>query len=293
MEMTQSFYMSPTKSERHLRHRVFEVDFLRGFDIFLMVLLHGCCAFEAIGPGLVIVPPGNANLPWVQKSVDFASSVFATIDYGNLWILEFFFSSLFMFLCGISCSFSHNNYERGVKLGFVALAMTLLLEFGDYAFHLDVHIYLGILHSLAIGILLYTLIDHFFPSYWVDYGIGIVFAIADIITVYFVYKGGDFIGMPTADLPREWYKLVIGSARYGDDYFSPINTCAFLFLGATVGKTLYKNKKSVLPAEMPTKWAAPILWCGSNSLLLYVFHMPFFYLLLALILLPFGYHLAL
>jgi|SRR5574344_344597 len=298
MDKALSYYLNPAQTERHAHHRVFEIDFLRGFDIFLMVLLHGCCAFADVGPGRLIAPISGQDLPGVIAARDFAYfGVFSTIDYGNLWVLEFFFSSLFMFLCGISCSFSHNNYERGIKLSFVALALTLILEFGDFAFHLNIHIYLGILHALAIGILFYALIDHYFPSFWVDYAIGIGLAIANIVTVYFAYSGtgGLYspISMPEANLPREWYKLLLGTARFGDDYFSPINTSTFIFLGATVGKTYYKDKESHLPPYFPTKWATPILWCGSNSLLLYVLHMPFFYLLLALILFPFGYRLAL
>jgi uncharacterized membrane protein len=308
METALTYFLPPLKKQRHKFERIFEIDFLRGFAIFLMILLHGCCAFGDVYPGgLITLPGASENLPGVQKAIDFAftypNGVFALIDYGNLWILEFFFSSLFMFLCGISCSFSHNNYERGIKLAFVSLFITLMLELLDQIFHLDIHIYCGILQSLALGILVYALIDHFCGSYLLDFILGTVFAILDIVTVYFVYSGINTISMAEATLPTaspmtgEYSKqllhfiaqLLSGTGRYGADYFSPVNTFAFVFLGATVGKTLYRNKQSVLRHNIPTAWAKPILWCGSNSLIVYVFHMPFFYLLLALILLPFGY----
>jgi uncharacterized membrane protein len=295
MEQAQSISLPAFKSERHHKERIFEIDFLRGFAIFLMIMLHGCCAFFDIGPGkMIALPDRQPNPAEMERVVHFFSTVFATIDFGNLWILEFFFSGMFMFLCGISCSFAKSNYERGLQLAFVSVGLTLTLEIADYFLRLNpgFHIVMGILHSMTLGILFYALIDHFFPSFWVDYAIGIILAIADMVIVYFVYSGSDSVGMvSTTDPVNDWWKLLLGLARYGDDYFSPINTGAFIFLGATVGKTLYHSKKSILPSNFPTRWAKPILWCGSNSLIIYVFHMPFFYLLLLLILLPFGYRL--
>jgi Predicted membrane protein len=293
MVKAQSASLPYFQSSRKNHSRIFEIDFLRGFAIFLMIALHACCVFADVGPHGMISLPNNAdNLPWVEKTVDFAYwKVFCTIDFGNLWILEFFFSSLFMFLCGVSCSFSHSNFSRGLKLAALSLAMTLALEIADTAFGLNIHIYLGILHSMAIGILFYTLVDHFWKSYWVDYGFGILFSIFDMLIFYFTYTGVNTVSATEAILPQDWWQLFLGTRRSGADYFSPVNTLAFIFLGATVGKTLYHNKKSFLPASFPTAWAKPILWCGSNSLLIYIFHMPFFYALVTLILLPFGYRL--
>jgi uncharacterized membrane protein len=291
MGTIQSYYLPPERTERHKKSRIFEVDFLRGFAIFLMIALHGCCAFEEVGPGLLIAPPsGEGNPAWIQKTIDFTSGVFNLIDYGNLWILEFFFSSLFMLLCGISCSFSSSNLQRGLKLASLSLGMTILLEIADRLIGLNLHIYIGILHSMSIAILLYALVDRFFKSYWVDYGIGIAFALLDIVISYYCYSmDGQIIHFTEAEIPSEWWKMLIGIGRAGDDYFSPVNTCAFVFLGATIGKTLYRNKQSLLRNDFPTAWAKPILWCGSNSLLIYALHMPFFYFLLSLIYFPFGY----
>jgi uncharacterized membrane protein len=293
MEQAQSIVLPAFKSERHQKERVFEIDFLRGFAIFLMVLLHGCCVFYDVRPGgMISLPNGQQNPDNLERVFQFFLHVFGAIDYGNLWVLEFFFSGMFMFLCGVSCSFSRSNFKRGIQLAFVSLALTFLLETADFLFHTDLHVVMGILHSMTIGILLYAFVDHFFPNFWVDYAIGIAFATADIAIAYFAYSGVTYISMPTASEAERW-KLLFGLARFGDDYFSPINTTAFIFLGATVGKTLYRSKKSFLPADFPTGWAKPILWCGSNSLLIYALHMPFFYLLVLLILLPFGYRLNL
>lgn len=128
------------------KERVFEIDFLRGFDIFLMILVH---ATFTLGFGATIVFTWPNGMPlWINKSIDFFRFIFVaitqpagsasnaflmhTIGYSattNLFSLEAFFAGLFMFLCGISCTFSESNLSRGMKLAFVSALMTIGLEF--------------------------------------------------------------------------------------------------------------------------------------------------------------------
>lgn len=168
--------------------------------------------------------------------------------------------------------------------------MTLALEGADRFFGLGVHIYLGILHSLAIAMLLYSLIDYFWKSYWVDYGVGILFTIALAVTLYLSNGPLDWEDL-THSFPKDSWKLLVGMARAGDDYFSPMLTCALMFLGATVGKTVYKNRKPLTPAWFPKAWATPVLFLGQHSLEAYILHQPLSILSLWIILAPFGYHL--
>src|SRR5574344_1365856 len=110
MEKAQTITLPAFKSERHKKERVFEIDFLRGFAIFLMILLHGCCVFYDVGPhGMIRLPDQQPNPENIERVAQFFLHVFGAIDYGNLWILEFFFSGMFMFLCGISCAFAKSN----------------------------------------------------------------------------------------------------------------------------------------------------------------------------------------
>jgi uncharacterized membrane protein len=271
------------------RERVFEIDFLRGFDIFLMLLLHFCYDLSAIN--LFFKAPSTGALPWVEGMRSFGASVFLMIDIGELFSLEFFFSGLFMFLSGISCSFSHSNFTRAIKLSYVALLMTLALEFADRFTGLNVHIYLGILHSLAIAMLLYSFVDHFWKSFWVDYGVGIFFTILLAVTLYLSNGPLDWADL-TGVFPKDGWKLLVGMARAGDDYFSPMLTCALMFLGAVVGKTVYHSRKPLTPAWFPKKWATPILFLGQHSLEAYILHQPASILALWIILAPFGYRLG-
>jgi uncharacterized membrane protein len=271
------------------RERVFEIDFLRGFDILLMVLLHFCYDLSAINA--FFKAPASGSLPWVKGMISFGGTIFQLIDFGELFSLEFFFSGLFMFLSGISCSFSHSNFTRGIKLSFVAVLMTLALECADHFTGLDVHIYLGILHSLAIAMLLYSFVDHFWKSYWVDYGVGIAFTIALGLTLYYS-DCAVYYDYPVTNLPKDGWKLLLGLGHAGDDYFSPLLTCTLMFLGAVVGKTLYRKRQPLTPAWFPKKWANPILFLGQHSLEAYILHQPLSILALWIILAPFGYRLG-
>lgn len=76
------------------------------------------------------------------------------------WLFQFFnpaepfFAGLFIFICGISCRLSHNNWKRGALLALVAAGMSLFL----YLFMREQMIWFGVLHFLAVSILLFALL---------------------------------------------------------------------------------------------------------------------------------------
>jgi uncharacterized membrane protein len=299
MSATIAIIQLPARTLKPKGDRVFEIDFLRGFDIFLMVALHFCCDLYFINRFYSRAPELTANPAWVQAMKDFGALVFLTIEGGSLFVLEFFFSGLFMFLSGVSCAFSHSNIQRAIKLGFVSILMTILLEGADLLLPSgnQIHIWLGILQSMAIAMFLYSVFDYFFPSFWADYAMAIVFVALVGWSIYLVngplnseVAGRIYnVRFLTAKIPEEGWKLLFGLRSYGDDYFSPITTLALFFLGAVVGKTLYRGKHSFLPSWLPKKWASPVLWLGSHSLEVYLLHQPVCYLILLMILAPAGF----
>ena len=206
-----------------------------------------------------------------------------------------------MFLSGISSTFSHGNIKRGIQLGIFSVLMTIFLETIDLFLPLHVHIYMGILHALAIGMIIYGLVDFFFKNKWVDFGMGVLFAVAVIITTYISYEMSPGNNRPYIDLTSnlvtlatssKWdqsWKLFFGLAAAGDDYFSPLLTTCLMFLGAALGKLLYPAKKSLIKKDFPTTWAKPILFLGRHSLYVYILHQVVFIVVIFLFLLPFGY----
>lgn len=88
-------------------NRIGLMDDLRGFCVFCMIFYHGfLLAFQSFG----IVAGGQAY--------DFFRPV------------QPIFAGIFILLCGISCRLSHSNWERGLKLFGVALAINLITILG-------------------------------------------------------------------------------------------------------------------------------------------------------------------
>ena len=121
--------LAPARAISHpkeKRGRIFEIDFLRGVAIILMVALHFCYTlgygpkdFYGIGIGKepewyvpfarfcrfifcsITQPKGSSVLDFWDKTL--------LNGYTNLHCLEIFWSGMFMFLAGLSCTLSKNN----------------------------------------------------------------------------------------------------------------------------------------------------------------------------------------
>lgn len=315
------------------KNRIFEIDFMRGFDVTLMILIHGLCSFGIIaeeGVFGIINPPAGGPTGWAREFCTFSDNVFFAITqqrganwFGevnalgqpimtHLYSLEVIFAGLFVFLSGISCAFARNNFERGVKLLCVATGMTMILYIGDCLFGTGVEIYMGILHAMAIAIIVYSFFNHFFPKWWQTFIAALLLSVFMLVTVYYsrAYDASDPINVgyyyvntfevrTSGSLiggnlkinfinPQNYLLMFIGMAYGGADSFSPLMLTTVLFYGAIVGKTLYANKKSIIKTNFPKGWAKPILFLGRHSLFVYIFHQPIFYIIFAILLLLFG-----
>ena len=121
-------------------NRIGLMDDLRGFCVFCMIFYHGfLLAFQSFG----IVAGGQAY--------DFFRPV------------QPIFAGIFILLCGISCRLSHSNWERGLKLFGVALAINLITILGlpqleRFGFDFSgTEIWFGILNLLSVSILFFAL----------------------------------------------------------------------------------------------------------------------------------------
>ena len=299
----------PLRLKKSKGKRIFEIDLLRGVAIFLMILIHAC---YSLGYGLdvfFVLPP---NCPsWIRGSQGFFKFIFFAItqpdgakamvfnpyNYNlntNLFCLEAFFAGTFMFLSGISCSFSRSNAKRGVALAYVSALMTVFFECVSTFMGINFHIWLGILHSLAFALIVYSIFDHFFHEWWQHLLFVIPLTAINFFVMLKAYPDNKMIVLDPTSAKNifDWFDnvsgLLVGRFRYGDDYFPPFLITLVVFLGGIVGKTLYKEKKSLLPDSFPTAWAKPIIFIGKHTLIIYLTHQVIIYILMAFVLLPMG-----
>lgn len=264
--------------------RIAEVDFLRGFSLFLMFLDHLCYDLSYWPAALQSVCKNYfaINSPFVEQASLFGYQIFYTTEWRM--ILHCIFAGIFMFICGVSCALSHNNQKRTFGLGIVAL----LLNLGFYAAAVNLndeslYVYIGILNALFIGLLAYDLVDFFFKSWKADLLAGSLFL---VFTCVFVSPNPVFY-YDYQEVWRHFGDLFLGRAAAGADYARPLAAITLVFLGAGVGKLLYgKEKKSYLP------WLShlePFPFLGRHSLGSYLLHQPILFAILALISLCLGY----
>lgn len=107
-------------------NRIWEIDFLRGTALLLMIFYHLC--FDLV--------------EFYGYSIDYKG--------GLIYFIGKLASTLFIILAGISSSFSKNNRKRSLKILFYALIITL----ATYVFDSSTYIRFGILHLLGISVFL-------------------------------------------------------------------------------------------------------------------------------------------
>jgi uncharacterized membrane protein len=228
--------------------RVWEIDFLRGVAILLVIGYHLLYDLgEFVGAG---------------RFLGFTTDL-STVAWT---VAQHFFAGLFVLLSGVSCTLSRSNVRRGLRLLAVALALTVatyLIAVWLHLFDPSDTIFFGILHCLAVSMLLYG-------------------AAFEKIGAAVCAAAGAIVLALTAALPalkavpalRTDLLLPLGLHSPGFsslDYFPLIPWLGVFLAGAALGKSVYASKRSLLP------WSPPVTFvnaAGRHSLLIYIVHQP-------------------
>ncbi|MBR1748043.1 MAG: DUF1624 domain-containing protein [Clostridia bacterium] len=265
-----------------VKNRVWEVDFIRGLAILLVVWDHAMYDFARNFP--LWATGGNEFLYTVTR---FAS------DYLNgglrfLWRPAFLF--LFFFTSGLCTALSKNNLFRGLRLWAVACAVSVVTYAvealsGEYAFAL-----FGVLHCLAVCVLsfcpvyylvkgLTALVSHVRKrpydtamERWVLTALCLILS-GVFVTLHFVYN------VRLSEMVR-YYATVRSDSKiiglflvnekwWTADYFPLLPFIAFFYLGAGLSRVLYEKKRSLFPL-LDGYWNKPFCFVGRRSLVVYL-----------------------
>lgn len=273
--------------------RVLEIDFFRGLPIFLVVLFHFGWSFAFLITSFSNYFQVIRDYPNIYQFVRWLYNVVLANDGIIHEYIVPLVGGLFIFICGVSSSFSKNNLKRAIQLDVVALLISGVTLILYQFFDIDCYIDFGVIHLMGVSITLYALIELFFKKvlksevpFWFTFLIAIVifyfsirrFSGYDPLTNEFI----DFWPIKHIDgLPAERYSSpmnyiyeMIGKYSGTTDWWSIFPYTGVVFLGITIGKIVYgKDKKTKLPflKIWPFK---PILFIGRHTMWVYLIHQP-------------------
>ena len=263
--------------------RIWELDFLRGFTILLMVIDHFMFDIAYIFYPVWSVKGGGAA----------AVAKFASMwwDHGLSWVgatrdvVQVIALCIFFGLCGGSTIFSRDNPTRAMKTLLAASVITLgtflaskltIIEPGDV-------ITFGVLHMLSFATLIVAAV--YALTRLVGKRSDLVFFIVSAVLAGLVFLADALIGRAHVTY-NEWlmplHHAFADPAWTGGDYFPLIPYLGYAFAGAAVITLLYGKGKSLLP-KMDGGWNRPFRFVGRHTLLVVLAHQVAAFLLLALV----------
>lgn len=252
------------------KERVFELDVLRGIAVIAMIIDHfTLMVYYSEGyngwASYIFSNFNEIDSKWLNTFInlccDFQDGTFRLVCH-------YIFCTLFLALCGISCSFSKSNFKRGFKVliaGFIVTVATTIISLVSGE---DLYIIFGILSTLAVSILMVAVVEKYFNNKWVYLTIGII-----LILWGFLIHWCDVprINSITEIGPFELVEIILGYKLFGADCFGLLPCAGVVFVGMFIGKTIYKDRKSIMP-RLDGKWKLPFTFIGNNALLIYLLH---------------------
>jgi uncharacterized membrane protein len=223
------------------RTRIWEIDFLRGVSIILMVGYH--LLFDL------------GDMVGLKSFLGFSTNLST-----RAWtIAEYFFAGLFVVLSGISSTLSRSNVRRAIRL----FAFALLVTAATFVFDRSSTILFGILHCLAVSILIYGLTLE-------KAGAAACAAAGAAVIVLSAVLPVALKGVPIRFdwlLPFGIHKPNFSSF----DYFPLLPWLGIFLAGTALGKSVYAPRRSLIPKRLPVSF---VNIAGRHSLLIYIVHQP-------------------
>ena len=234
----------------NFKSRIWELDALRGVCIACVIGVHFLFDLSFFG-GLDLTLPA-----WY---------VFLQ-EYGG---------AIFVVLSGVCVTLGSKSVRRGLIVFACGMLITAV-TYGMYRLGMsgaDVVVKFGVLHLLGVCMLVYPAFKKLPPAMLTVLGLVIA------ITCYAI-RG--------VVVPQHWL-FPLGLTYEGftsSDYFPLFPQLGYFLIGAAIGKTAYREKRTLLPgAFQQTPVARFFCWCGRQSLFIYLLHQPIVYGLLELVLL--------
>ncbi len=250
--------------KKHSKDRAWELDFLRGIALIMMLFMHTSWDFR----------------------YEFGVDIFSYLEADWFWsFVHPVIVVLFVGVSGICSTFSRSNVKRGLKI----LAATLVLNIGTLIIYkvtgIPCLIIFNVLSVLTCGIFLYALIA--FIEKKTNANPNVANVIMGLIGLYIVIVGCNIHYMDNAS--DSLFFLPVGFDIAGTppmaDYMPLFPWLGVFLLGCVIGRTCYKDKKTLFAGKgkVMSAVARPVEFIGRHSLIIYLAHQPVIYALLFVI----------
>lgn len=268
--------------KKSLENRIIELDVFRGVAVLLMIFDHLMYNLWGLLPMLFSDYPTAGG-----TSAKVANAAYAYWKMDLRVDIRYVVLAVFLVLTGLCCSLSRSNIKRGVKLMGVALLVTA----GTYVVGLvtgdmDITITFGVLHCIALALILIGLMDKLGTSKWIYLALGLVMTVAGVV----LFRKAEFVSYSEAPFFELLGRQIVGTAICGGDCFPFLLFGGQAFIGVFVGRQFYSERKSVFKNSRYKNNV--VTFVGRNSLAVYILHQIILPVLLGILLLILGFHLA-
>lgn len=239
-------------------NRIAAIDEIRGIAILCMLAFHGVVYYEMIFRAHVAF----VRIPLVE---------FVIIAGGGL----------FIFISGVSCSFSKSNIRRGlICLGFGLLISTITFIMWKGFDQQNTFIFFGILHLLGVSMIAFGLSEKAIKRATKNKNplIGFIlfsglFAVSYLMVYRELWEQAVFSLAPIKTL-YHWNLLYVAgypnwSAFPPIDFYPILPWILLFFAGGYAGIWIVQHK---LPNWITRVHIRPLVYCGQHTMVIYLIH---------------------
>ena len=284
-------FMKSRFKKKSTKGRIWEIDFLRGFCVFLMLFDHA-----ALMLATTFGPSWYGGTYAMQCSAEFGAKLCTLcLEYWNSTLREIghpIVLFIFFSISGLSCSFSRSNLKRGAILAVVSVIYSLVTYVLSITMDPSLLVTFGVLHFYAVCILVWAIICKLVKDNKVAKTIISGFIVIVVAVLYFCYKAPATTPKWLFFIwPRENFDGTLSSFYYQyemspGDLFTLVPYSAFFFAGTFLQPLLYSKRRSLLPA-LDRGWHRPITFLGRHAIGVYLSHIVLVAVVLCLISLMF------
>ena len=249
------------KKSQKFEKRIHEIDFLRGILIILVILDHLFWFVKTYS----LKWGGDTNGVYLATNFYWTS--------GARQIIRQIVLFLFVFVSGISCSFSKNNWKRAGKMLIVWALLSIFTNVGDRLFNGGKGGW--IIDFNVIGVLAWSILIYCFCQKMSWKGIAAVTLIMFLLSMMIVLIPQEIrnaVYLPALWAPDGLVRPAVENpVHLTGDWMPLFPYITFFFMGVLFSLFVYNKKQSLLTRH---EWERGMCFIGRNTIWVYLAHEP-------------------